>query len=195
MPEEILAYFYKLLEIAGINAEGRLHFIHPENCNRFPQHYSLALLLYLSPKSIHTISELIQGKLSYIVPMRVGKEEFLIAEYLKTNIYSGPYELTQKYSRKSVAKELFHTLGFPVAPGCSEFKNKDDFIDKLTVLIMKNLSVQRWIFKIDIEFNGRGTAWFSLEGVKQYIELKKSPYSMETKILRELVSAVIYCIF
>ena len=94
LPEEILAYFYKLLEIAGINAEGRLHFVHPENCNRFPLHYSLALLLYLSPKSIHTISELIRGKLSYIVPMRVGKEEFLIAEYLKTNIYSGPYELT-----------------------------------------------------------------------------------------------------
>ena len=31
-----MAYFYKLLEVAGINAEGRLFFIHPENINRFP---------------------------------------------------------------------------------------------------------------------------------------------------------------
>lgn len=39
--------------------------------------------------------------------MRVGKEEFLIAEYLKTNIYSGPYEIIEKYSKKSEAIELF----------------------------------------------------------------------------------------
>ncbi|CAD8080698.1 unnamed protein product [Paramecium primaurelia] len=191
LQEEIMAYFYKLLEVAGINAEGRLFFIHPENINRFPQHYSLALLLYLSPKAIHQISELIKGQFSYIIPMRVGREEFLIAEYLKTNIYSGPYELIEKYSKKSEAIELFRQLSFPVAPEYHKFVSKDDFVDKLTVLIMKNLTVQKWMFKIDIEFNGRGTAWFSLEGVKQFIEIKKFPHSIEFKVLRELVQTLL----
>lgn len=42
LPEEVLAYYYKLLEIAGINFENRLHLIFPENFNKFPSHYSLS---------------------------------------------------------------------------------------------------------------------------------------------------------
>lgn len=71
--------------------------------------------------------------------MRVGKEEFILSELLKTNILSGPYEITDKLSKKSVSKELFIKLGLPVSPGCSNIADKEDFINKLTALIYKNL--------------------------------------------------------
>jgi hypothetical protein len=49
------------------------------------------------------------------------------------------------------------------------------------------------IFKIDTEFNGRGTASFTLEGIKQFTEVRKSPEVNEHVVatIRNLVTAVI----
>lgn len=49
------------------------------------------------------------------------------------------------------------------------------------------------VFKIDTEFNGRGTASFTLEGIKQFAEIRKctEPGLNETRIIRELVTAVL----
>lgn len=107
LPDEVLVFFQKLLEVAGIDYTNRLHFVHPENFSKFPQHYSLTQLLYFSPKALFQIRQLIQGQFSYIVPMRVGKEEFVLAEILKTNLYTGPFEQIDIFSRKSAGKELF----------------------------------------------------------------------------------------
>lgn len=143
-------------------------------------------MLYFSPLALHNIRQLLVGKFSYIVPSRVGREEFLIAESLQTNILSGSFDKVKEYSSKSKSKELFDSLNFPVGPGCCDITSKVDFVNKLSVLIYKNINVARWMFKVNNEFNGRGSAWFSLDGVKQFIEMKKSA-TIDFEALRELV--------
>ncbi len=98
--------------------------------------------------------------------MRAGKEEFLVAEYLKICVFSPSVDILNKVCNKSFAKELFQNIGLPTSPGFNNIKTKDEFIDKLTILIAKHLFISRWVFKIETEFNGRGTASFSLDGIK-----------------------------
>ena len=89
----------------------------PENSNRFPYSCSLTKLLYFSPKALHEIQQLIQGKTCYVVPLRAGKEEFLVAEFLKICVLSPSVATLERVSTKSFAKQLFSTLGLPAAPG------------------------------------------------------------------------------
>ena len=52
-------------------------------------------------------------------------------------------------------------------PICSvDIYDEKEFIHSLAQLISKNLYVTTWIFKIDDEFNGRGTASLNVDAIK-----------------------------
>ena len=54
--EEVIQYFNKVLEISGIqDSLNRIHFIFPENSNKFPYSTSLGKLLYFSPIALKDI--------------------------------------------------------------------------------------------------------------------------------------------
>ena len=62
MTSDVLGYYLKILEIGDINgSQGRLHFVVPDNINKFPHHFSLAQVLMYSPSSIKRIKNLIAG--------------------------------------------------------------------------------------------------------------------------------------
>ena len=43
MTSDVLGYYLKILEIGDVNgAQGRLHFVVPDNIAKFPTHFSLA---------------------------------------------------------------------------------------------------------------------------------------------------------
>ena len=50
-------------------------------------------------------------------------------------------------------------------------ETEQDIFNKLTVLIVKYPKIQTWIFKVNDEFNGRGTATFSLENIRALNEM------------------------
>jgi len=51
--------------------------------------------------------------------------------------------------------------------------DEQEFILSLAKLIVGNLYVQTWVFKIDDEFNGRGTAYLNLDHIKSLSNLRK----------------------
>lgn len=51
--------------------------------------------------------------------------------------------------------------------------DSQEFHLSLAKLILSNLYVQTWLFKIDDEFNGRGTAYLNLDHVKPLQQLRK----------------------
>ena len=110
---EVINYYWKVLEVAGVvNAQSRVHFVFPENSNKFVYSFSVSQLLYYSPIALKQIKSLISGKIAYIVPLMVGKEDFLIADYLNVCIFSPPFDLVQDLCRKSVSKQLFIDLEY-----------------------------------------------------------------------------------
>jgi IQ domain-containing protein H len=75
-------------------------------------------------------------------------------------ILSGIPEILEKYKLKSNIRSFFESCNLPVAPGIAKIKSEEDLYKKLTILILNYPQVKSWIFKIDNEFSGRGTAVF-----------------------------------
>ena len=79
-------------------------------------------------------------------------------------------------STKSSAKRLFNSIEVPTAPSSYEIYDEREFVNSLTLLIVNNPSIKRWVFKIDDEFAGRGIAFINLlevKGMKQLLKLPK----------------------
>jgi len=70
----------KILEISGLRAENsRVHFVVPENIDRFPNHFSLAQVLLYSPRVMKRIKSMIKGKQAYMVPGVVSSDDIKLS--------------------------------------------------------------------------------------------------------------------
>lgn len=64
-------------------------------------------------------------------------------------------------------------VGLPVAPySCNIFKS-EEIVTRLAQLILDNVHIDRWVFKINGESNGRGLAYFDLNSIKAFKKLKE----------------------
>jgi IQ domain-containing protein H len=61
----------------------------------------------------------------------------------------------------------------PTPVSSVDIYDEQEFVLSLAKLIVGNLYVQTWVFKIDDEFNGRGTAYLNLDHVKSLSNLRK----------------------
>jgi len=90
MTQDVLGYYMKILEISGFSAENsRVHFVVPENIDKFPNHYSLAQALLYSPKVIKRIKSMIKGKQAHIVPGIVSSDDIKLSIAFNIPILAG----------------------------------------------------------------------------------------------------------
>jgi len=61
----------------------------------------------------------------------------------------------------------------PTPVSSVDIYDEQEFVLSLAKLIVANLYVQTWVFKIDDEFNGRGTAYLNLDHIKTLTSLRK----------------------
>lgn len=174
LPSEIINYYHKVLDLGEIHDyKDRLHFIWPENHINFPSHFSTSRLLLYSPKALKRIRSLTKGKNSFIIPGFPSNDDIKLAARLQIPIFSGDPQKHFTLSSKSAAKRLFLGCEIPCPPGAYEIYDEKELINSLTILIANNIGINTWIFKIDDEFNGRGIAWFSVNGLNFFKELRK----------------------
>ncbi len=85
---DILNYYFKILELGDItDYKDRLHFVFPENHEKFPSHFSTSRMLLYSPKTIARIKKLIQGKNAYIIPGYPSNDDVKLANELNLPIF------------------------------------------------------------------------------------------------------------
>lgn len=77
------------------------------------------------------------------------------------------------YSTKSGAKRIFNISELSIPPSAFDIYDEVEFYTTLTRLVATNIFVNRWVFKIDNEFRGRGTAYFDTENIKIIEEMRK----------------------
>lgn len=65
-------------------------------------------------------------------------------------------DLVKLYSTHSGRHQLFREGGVTTAPNIREIYSYEQLLDGLAVLILNNLQVRRWIFKIDHYIQGKG---------------------------------------
>ncbi|EDO37640.1 predicted protein, partial [Nematostella vectensis] len=171
--EEVYQYYAKLLAMKARplsstkkpgeeddNIENRYKIIVPDAVNSFPTHnMSLSSILMYSPRTIKRIRNLIKGRDAYIVSGVVNKDDVYVADLLDIPILSAEPEVSQLYSTKSGSKRIFRSGQVSIPPGQFDIYSLPQLHESLSQLVTENLHVERWIFKMDSEFNGRGTAY------------------------------------
>ena len=90
------------------------------------------------------------------------------------------------YATKSGAKRIFQLCDIPIPMSAYDIQDRLEFELALARLIVQNLDVNIWIFKMDDEFAARGHASLNVESLKTVIELRKRKVKMNDEIVNRL---------
>ncbi|KAF3854879.1 hypothetical protein F7725_022934 [Dissostichus mawsoni] len=154
--EDILDYYASLLKCdKATNEEDtgsaqasslsirRFIILTPEAVDYFPTHnMCLSTLLKYSPRTLKRIRNLIQGKQAYIVGGVAHVDDLAVADELGVPILAPEPAVSEIYSTKSGGRRIFAGAEVDVPPGQGDIYSLN----------------QRWLFKMDSEHGGRGTA-------------------------------------
>jgi hypothetical protein len=123
--------------------------------------------------AIRRLRQVLRAKNAYIVPSVIGPDEKKLCVLLKIPILSAHPEISQALSTKSGSKRIFSAASVNVPPGANDLFEIEDTIRSLARLIAMNVDIPRWIFKIENEFGGRGTAYYDVSHLSIISELRR----------------------
>lgn len=174
IPEEIMSYYRRVLELSGIGGiDRRLKVIHPSVQGSILPHMSITKAILCSSDTLRQLKRLVAGQQAYIVPAVMSRDEVELSMILKIPILGGDPYKTALFSTKSGCRRIFSAATIPTPPGAFDIYEEREFMATLTRLIAKNLLYDTWIFKIDNEFNGRGHAWLEVGNMKMIKSLRE----------------------
>lgn len=210
MDGELHSYYEKLVlimcEASGQgyqNVSSRLKMLTPENLTKFlPHNLCLSSLLKYSDYLLQRIRNLIKGKEAYIVPGHMHSDDLYVADKLGIPILGTEPDIAQLYSLKSGAHRIFESVNVQTGPREYDIYTQQQLEEALAKLIIQNLHINRWLFKIDNNFDGRGTAFcdvtphllcynFAEKEAARYAEKWKEKWAYENVynlVLKELPS-------
>ncbi|XP_044049941.1 IQ motif-containing protein H isoform X3 [Siniperca chuatsi] len=193
--DDILHYYTSLLKCDGATDRAdpratqasfcvrRFIILTPEAVDYFPtRNMCLSTLLKYSPRTLKRIRNLIQGKQTYIVGGMAHVDDLAVADELGVPILAPEPAIAQLYSTKSGGRRIFSMAEVDVPPGQGDIYSLN----------------QRWLFKMDSEHGGHGTAycdichlscynWALQEYHRHGPELWNTKWIQESVLLRYLV--------
>ncbi|NXN88470.1 IQCH protein, partial [Bombycilla garrulus] len=170
LSEELVQYYNKLLGLQAAVRSGnpedtadlqdRFTILTPEAINSFPEHHlCLATVLRYSPRSMQRLQALLQGRDAFVVGGVPHLDDLAVADQLQVPLLGSEPAVAQLYGTKSGSKRIFASAGVPTPPGERDIHSREQLLRALSRLILEHLEVQRWLFKVDDERGGNGTAF------------------------------------
>ena len=104
----------------------------------------------------------IPGKVAYIVPGYMHQDDLYLADKFDVPILGCTPNVCRMFSRKTGIHRIFESARVERAPGEYAVHSKQHFYECLAKLVTENLHITRWLFKIDENFDGRGTAYCNI---------------------------------
>nr|AAI61661.1 Si:dkey-246a16.2 protein [Danio rerio] len=189
--EDVLQYYTRLLGLQTAielgdasatesNSAKRFTILMPEALEDFStRNLCLASLLKYSPRTLKRIKNLIKGKQAYMISGVTHTDDLAVADELQIPLLGTDPVVTQLYSTKSGGKRIFSSAGVDMPPGKWDIYTLEKLYEGLAQLMAKHMEVQRWLFKIDSEVGGRGTAYVDV------CHLKSRPWAQQEFIRHE----------
>ncbi|KAK2842333.1 hypothetical protein Q5P01_012533 [Channa striata] len=132
----------------------------PEALDYFPTHnMCLSTLLKYSPHTLKRIRHLIQGKEAYIVGRVAHVDDLAVADELGVPVLGPEPAIAHLYSTKSGGRRIFTEAEVDVPPGRGDIHSLNQLHETLAELMVQNMDVQRWVFKMNSELRSHGTAY------------------------------------
>lgn len=73
---------------------------------------------------------------------------------------------------------MFNGCEVPTAPGAYEIYEEKEFVNTLAILILNNIRIDTWLFKIDDESDSRGIAYFEVDSLPFLKGLRKTTHAI-----------------
>ena len=193
LPEEILSYYYSILENIGIkNLEKRVHFIVPESTEFLPLHYSLSKLLFFSHRTITEIKTLVFNKKSFIIPGLIGDIEEKLSLALDIPMLMSPKSKIDLIFNKSGIKNFLEINEIPFPISAWNIITEEEFYSSLAHLIATYPDIKIWIFKTNLDTCAKGIAYLNtnkIEAINLLRKEKKTNRNFTVDMLQEKLFA------
>uniref|UniRef100_A0A673YAZ7 IQ motif containing H n=1 Tax=Salmo trutta TaxID=8032 RepID=A0A673YAZ7_SALTR len=166
--DDVFQYYTRLL---GLQQRGgarttqasctkRFTILTPDALEDFPTHnMCLSTLLKYSPRTLRRIRNLIQGQHAYMVGGVAHLDDLAVADELGVPLLGPEPAVARLYSTKSGGRRIFTGAGVTVPPGQWDIYSLQQLHETLAQLMTDHMEVRRWLFKMDSEMGGRGTAY------------------------------------
>lgn len=158
---ELEDYYQSLLAMGpgGEDAMKRVHIITPEHTSTFMKlQMTLSSVLLYSHDAMTRVKSLTAGKEAYIVSNVVSMDDLALADQLGIPLLGCTPEICKLYSSRSGAKRVFTDAQVDTPPSQGDIFSEEQLVEHLATLILSNLMIQRWIFKLNSHVEGRGFA-------------------------------------
>ena len=167
IPEDVVRYYHKVLELSGVKlARRRVRFLVPDVPEEFPMALPVSSRIYYDRRCRKEIKHIVAGRYAVIVSGQANLCDIKLAVHLNYPMLNGNPILRQGLMSQDQMKNLFHQCGLPLSPYAANIVKEEEIVSQLTKLILKNIHIDRWIFKINGEHDGKGLAFFDIHSSK-----------------------------
>ncbi len=172
---EMQAYYDRFLSILGITTlPKRLHFIQPELVKRLPQHMPLAQVLWCSAAAMRKIKQHAKyASQCLIIPGSITWIERRISNLLDIPLLSCEPVIIETLRNRSYIKKMFMNAKVNIPIGAHDILSADDLFIALSRLISSNLDVNRWLIRLNFDFNNESTLVFDVHKMMVVSQLRK----------------------
>lgn len=192
LPDPLIKYYYKVLELVGVqHATKRVHFLVPEGTENLPPYLSLASKISYSRKTMNKIKDIVNERFCVIVPGHPTPEDIKLSLALQYPLLSGHPAKNSNIEKLQISKTILEKCELPVAPYSSGILQEQEVVPHLAKLIISNIHIDRWVFKMEGEHEGRGLAYFDITSVKSLNRLRKKIDTLEEEATFILVQRLL----
>lgn len=161
-----LNYHIRVLVNLNISEKAveRIHFITPEMITKMPKHTPLSSVLWYSSEALQKL-RLFTNKFknSLIIPATVGWVEKRLAYFLKVPVACIDPTVALTLASKSIQKDIFTDACVNVPVGVHDVYTEEDILVALARLIATNTDVNRWVLKLNHDYNNESACIFTLD--------------------------------
>jgi hypothetical protein len=153
------AYHDKFLDMMGISTlPKRLHFVQPELIHRLPHHLPLSQVLWCSAVAIRRIKQQVTkiGNCT-IITGNVTWLERRLGNLLNVPVLSSEPVVAESVKSRSYSKKVFMESNVNIPIGAHDIFSQEDLYIALSRLVASNLDVNRWLIKLNFDYNGEAT--------------------------------------
>jgi hypothetical protein len=152
-------YHDKFLDMLGISTlPKRLHFIQPELIHRLPAHLPLSQVLWCSTLALRKIRHLVKKlRNATIITGNVTWLERRLGNLLDVPVLSSEPVVSESVRSRSYSKKVFMESQVNIPIGAHDIFSLEDLYIALSRLIASNLDVNRWLVRLNFDYNSEAT--------------------------------------
>jgi hypothetical protein len=157
----------------------RFHVIVPELLDKLPSHLPISLVLLCSFLALRRIKTCMSQFLdAVIVSSSFSWPEKCLSHHLNVPLLGPDPTVASTVISRSFARQIFRDAGADVPIGAQDIYTSANFLVALSTLIVSNLEIKKWIFRLNNDLNNEQCAYLNVAGLSVTASLRAEMAAM-----------------